>query len=470
MKTNALFRPSLTRILITVLVTVLIAALAPDRLRAQDFSFHETSARAAGLGGAFTARADDATALFYNPAGLAFLSGFRVKTNIMFGQRQTSASWPDGGASATTEPSEFLGNAALCWQPFKGLTIGTGLFSPFMYESYWTPGWDGETVDGRNRLRTLYFRTAVAVEPIKGLALGAGLDIISSTVRWRHAIPFNIPNYPQPHDIMVDSNEQLHGRGLSFVAGALWKVVPAVQIGARYEEHVPIDYTGTDIFNSQLDVSGLTIPDPVLGTRGVMSLVDFYYRTQNVTASLTLPRVIAGGLALTPLKPLSIYLDVEWDRWSEFGSWVFTANDEGLGLNPSFTPQYQEFYGLELNYGVQGVAFALHDTTAVKTGIEYRPGKYVAVRAGYAREQSSVDEAGRTPVYPDLGRSIYSVGFGYEGPLFSIWGGDERISDLSFDVFIRYATGGPGASTFPGFEMTYSSSRVTFGIGAGLVF
>jgi long-chain fatty acid transport protein len=448
----------------------LTAALIPSRLCAQDFSFHEPSARAAGLGGAFTARADDATALFYNPAGLAFLGSFRIKTNILFGRRETGASWPDGGASFRSEPSEFLGNAALSWQPFKGLTIGTGLYSPFTYEAYWTPGWDAETVDGRNRLRTLYFRTAVAVEPLKGLALAAGVDVISSSLRWRHTIPFNVPNYPLTHDIKVDSNEVLSGRGLSFVAGALWKIIPAVQIGARYQEHVSIDYTGTDVFNSQLDISGVTVPDPYQTSRRVMSLIDFYYKTQDVTASLTLPREIAGGFALTPIKPLSFYLDLQWDRWSEFGSWILTSANEGQGLNPSFTPDYQAFYGLELNYGVQGVELALRDTKAIKTGLEYRPGKYVAVRAGYAREQSSVDEAGRTPVYPDLARNIYSVGFGYEGPLFSVWGDGERVSDLSFDVFIRYAAGGPAVSSFPGFEMTYDSSRLTFGFGAGLVF
>jgi len=467
MKTNATLRSHPT----LVLAVIGLAALAPAQLRAQDFSFHEPSARAAGLGGAFVARADDATALFYNPAGLAFLSSFRIKTNIMFGKRAISAAWSEAGPAAfSTEPPEFLGNAALSWQPFKGLTIGTGLFSPFTYESYWTPGWDAETIVGRNRLRTLYFRTAVAVEPLKGLALGAGVDVISSSLMYRHAIPFNIPNYPQTRDINVDSSYRLSGHGLSFVAGILWKIAPAVQIGARYQKQAPVDYTGTDVFNSQLDISGLTVPDPYRPSRKVIDLIDLYYKTQDVTGHLTLPRVIAGGIALAPVKPLSLYLDVQWDRWSEFGNWIFASVNEGQALNPSFTPDYQTFYGLELNYGVQGVALSLRDTKAVKAGLEYRPAKYIAVRAGYAREQSSVDEAGRTPVYPDLARNIYSAGFGYEGPLFSVWGDGERVSDLSFDVFIRYAAGGPSGSDVPGFEMLYSSSRLTFGFGAGLIF
>jgi len=466
-------RSSRSRGFVPALVFALAMALTlvPSRLGADDFSFHEPSARAAALGGAFTALADDASGLFYNPAGLAFLSGFRLKTNIAFSTRTTTAAWPDGGPGPyRTAPSEFLGSIGVSWQPFKRVTIGTGLFSPYNYESYWTPGWSGETLNERNRLRSLYFRSVVAVEVVKGFALSAGVDVVSSSLRWLHTIPFDIPNYPLARPVDIDSSHRLHGRGLGFVAGALWKVVPALRIGARYQQGVPIDYTGTDIFNAQLDISGVTVPDPHRPSRRVSDLIDFYYATQDVTGRLTFPREIAGGFALTPLSSLSVYLDVVWDRWSEFGDWIFRSVNEGAALNPAFTAEYQQFYGLELNYDTQGIPLTQRDTTDIKAGLEFRPGRYLALRAGYARRQSSVDEAGRTPVYPDLGRSIYSIGFGYEGPLFSVWGDGERVSDLSFDVFLRYASSAPGASTFPGFEMTYDSSRLVFGVGAGLVF
>ena len=467
-------RSSRTRKLVPHLVLALTLTstltLVPSRLGADDFSFYEPSARAAALGGAFTALADDASALFYNPAGLAFLKGFRIKTNIAFGKRSTSAAWPEAVRGYETGPSEFVGSVAMSWQLLKGVTVGTGLFSPFTYESYWTPGWRGETANERNRLRSLYFRSVVAVEVVKGLSLSAGIDVVSSSLRWLHMIPFNIPNYPLPRDVDVDSSHRLHGSGLGFTAGALWKVLPALRVGARYQQGVPIDYAGTDVFNEQLDTAGVTVPDPYRPSRRLTDLINFYYKTQNVTGRLTLPREIAGGFALTPLPKLSLYLDVVWDRWSGFGDWTFRSVNEGQNLSPTFTPDYQAFYGLELDYGTQGVPLDLRDTTAVKAGLEFRPGRYVALRAGYARHESSVDEAGRTPVYPDLGRNDYSLGFGYEGPLFSVWGGGERVSDLSFDVFLRYSSAAPGASAFPGFEMTYDSSRFVFGVGAGLVF
>ena len=255
-------------------IVLALSALLPFRLAADDFSFHEPGARASGLGGAFTARSDDPIGLFYNPAGLAFQTGFRLKAEFGFGKRETTATWPGTGARYRTDPSEFTGNVALSWQPIKHVTLATGFFSPYNYDAYWTPGWPGDTVDSRNRLRSLYFRSALAVEVFKGLALSAGIDVVSSDVWYRHYIPFNIPNYPQPSDIDIESSHTLHGNGLGFTAGVLWKVLPALQVGARYQQEVPIDYAGANMFIQPLDTTGATVPKPGGGTIKVSDLID----------------------------------------------------------------------------------------------------------------------------------------------------------------------------------------------------
>ena len=47
-----------------------------------EFSFSNPGARSLGLGGAFTALADDATAAFANPAGLVQLGSLEVSAEI----------------------------------------------------------------------------------------------------------------------------------------------------------------------------------------------------------------------------------------------------------------------------------------------------------------------------------------------------------------------------------------------------
>ena len=55
-----------------------LGAIAPAA-RGSAFSIAELGARAAGMGTAFTSIADDGSALFFNPAGLAFQPGTRFE-------------------------------------------------------------------------------------------------------------------------------------------------------------------------------------------------------------------------------------------------------------------------------------------------------------------------------------------------------------------------------------------------------
>ena len=67
----------------TLGAALLVLLLAPTFALAGGFNIYEMGARATALGGAFTATADDASAIFYNPAGLAWLEeGWSVSANV----------------------------------------------------------------------------------------------------------------------------------------------------------------------------------------------------------------------------------------------------------------------------------------------------------------------------------------------------------------------------------------------------
>ncbi|MEO6212134.1 MAG: conjugal transfer protein TraF [Vicinamibacterales bacterium] len=84
------------------LVGAALFGLLPSGLDAQ--SFDVTGTRAAGMGGAFVGVADDATALYWNPAGLAAGSYFSLVLDAA-GQRAV----PDTGLQGSRQSSFFLG-------------------------------------------------------------------------------------------------------------------------------------------------------------------------------------------------------------------------------------------------------------------------------------------------------------------------------------------------------------------------
>ena len=445
---------------------ILTSLLPPRRLAAQDLAYHEPSARAAGLGGAFTARGDDTATLFYNPAGLAFLGGLRLKTNISLGSRTTDSAWPDGSEPYRSEPFEILGAHAVSWQPFRRVTLATGLFPTSGFEHVWNAAWSGRTISVFSKLVIHSFRSAIAVEVFKGFAVSAGVDVVKMSLEWHYRIPFDIPNYPLPTPIPVEGRENLEDNGVGFCAGGMWKIFPAIQIGASYRSAVDFDLSGLDVFAFSSMYTRM-VPAPEGGQILVYDLMRRFYQNQPVTGGLTQPREIACGIALTPFAKLSLYADVVWNEGSTFGQWTFRSTNPDDGLTPYWPQEYEDFYGMAPAYGTQGVPFAVQDVRRIKAGLEYRLPGYMALRAGYARHESSVEDADRTPVYPDIARDVYSLGFGYEGPVFSIWRNDRRIADLSLDVFARYAAGGPEGSTFPGYELTYTSKRFSWGVGVG---
>ncbi len=439
-------------------------------LTASDNSPYEPGARASGLGGAFTARADDPSALFYNPAGLAFQKGLRFKTNLFFGKPGLSARWPSSGATTTDNSFQFRGSFAASWQFLKGVSAGVGFFIPYHFFTEWPFNWVGHELAITSSLNSVFFRPAVSIELLRGLSLGVGLDFVRVKTSWSYIRPFNLETFPLSKDIDINSSTAMSGTGTGFVAGLMWKAHPLIQFGLRYQHHVKINLSGrNDFFIPYLDIGEATVPDPVLPSRRLRVLLSEFYSVQRVTSRITLPKEIVWGMVFAPAASLSFQLDLQWNSWSELGKWEFRSVNADANLSPAFTPQLQEFYGIAPDYGHQSAGLILKDAWRIKGGLEYRPGPGLALRAGFARQKGSTAAADLNPVNPDPDRNLISLGFGYDGPLLSITT-DQKLSDLSFDVYVRYGFSKKEASAIPEAPLIYQAKPWDLGVGVGLFF
>ena len=429
----------------------------------------EPGARAAGLGGAFVGLADDASALFYNPAALVQLDGVRAKTNLLLGKPVTEAGALPSGGSLKSRPVVFRGTMALSWKFWRRAALGIGFFTPCSLKADWPSSWPGAdlcvTADHSARV----YRSALSMELFRGLSLGAGLDLVRSKMYWTHDLAF--PDSPRiGREVVAVSRNELSGSGRGFTASLHWKVHRAVQVGMNYMSGSSVSLSGRNAFISpSIQLTGVNVPGPYGTPIRLIEVLNRFYASQNVTARLAAPGQMTAGLLLVPFSRLSLLFDAQHTRWSEFGDWEIRSESEVGDLSPDFNSDYQTFYGIAPAYGVQSAGLKLRDAWDIKAGLEFRPGAHLAVRTGFARHADASAPGRRNPLSPGLDGNSVSLGAGYEGPLFSVYD-NRQVSELSFDIYIRYGSSGAHTSGLAGHEFTYRTRAWVGGVAVGFNF
>jgi long-chain fatty acid transport protein len=199
-------------ILLRVVSSVLALSLP---LAAYGGSFQLSEQSVSSLGTAFAggaASAEDASTLFFNPAGLARLDHgeFQMGLHAILpsdeftnqGSRYNLPGTPFSGLSVTggnggnAGINHVLGNLYLS-QPlvrdrsYGDITAGIGVFTPFGLETDYQPDWVGRYAALRTKLTTIDIQPTLAWRYGR-LSLGAGLDIQYASARLTQAIDFGL--------------------------------------------------------------------------------------------------------------------------------------------------------------------------------------------------------------------------------------------------------------------------------------
>ena len=92
-----------------IVVTIpIIIAMMVSHILAGGFQINEQNARAMGFAGAFVAQASDASAVYFNPAGLAFQKGWKVLGGTTFIIPTTTFTGPAPSTTKTSMESQVF--------------------------------------------------------------------------------------------------------------------------------------------------------------------------------------------------------------------------------------------------------------------------------------------------------------------------------------------------------------------------
>jgi long-chain fatty acid transport protein len=433
-------------------MAALLVALAPPA-RGAGYAIYEQGSKALGMAGAFTAVADDPSAIFFNPAGLARLEGTRVQAglHVIAISREFAGTSPYPGFGVTEDADDELGtpiNLYVSRRLSPALAAGIGVNNPFGLKTAWE---DPEAFTGRfiNREAgiTPFFVTGIlAWNAGDRVSVGAGPIFVTSSVNLQRNVGVANPFYgdsrfPGARQLLDVGRVELDGEGTDWgwTAGARIDLTERVHVGATYRAGVEIDYEGDADFTYQFDGSGNAALDVLLG----QALPGQFPLDQGADVLLPFPATAAVGLAFDAGDSWTAALDIVWTDWSRVETVGLNFEDESLGTL------------IEEDW---------HDAVALRMGVEWRVSDRWALRGGWYFDQSPMPTKSIDPLLPDSDRVGLSFGAGLQS---GAWTFDAY--GLGLIVEDRSTRG----RSLRGYDGTYASGalvgglNVTLAIGGG---
>jgi long-chain fatty acid transport protein len=400
------------RSLLTLAVIVVLAA-APAF--ASGFGFYEQGAKASGQAGAWVARADDASANWYNPAALVNLTGREVQFGFNYLQPGSDTQFSPTAAPGVSidavsngvAPAHFYFsqkiNDRIAW--------GVGLNSPFGLVSEW----DSPVVtqfSKRAELRTYLLNPNIAFKMGHYWSVAFGADYITTEIREFSQEfdfgPLGVPASP------VTAN--LTGEGDA------WGYNFALQFK---NEYFSIAGQYRSALRNKID-GNITVTPP------------FDVFNSAATAYLDLPGQTMLGMAWTG-KRVDIEVGAYYTQWNYFKSLDIETGNPLTSLSQS---EYWE------------------GTWSWRLGAAFRLGKEMKneLRVGVVFDETPIPTQYLRPSIPDSDRTGYTLGYGY---LSKRWGIDLYAMYLDFNSVT--ATGVPTDNVIPG---TYTTKIWLAGVTA----
>lgn len=375
------------------------------------FSIFEQGTKAMGMAGAFTAQADDGSAMFHNAGGLAFQKEFAVLggfTYIRGLRADFTGADPFPGAGYTAEQetlSEFPPHAYWVQPVAQNVTFGLGVTTPFGLTTEWDDQFRGRFI---SRLGSL---TAIDVNPTiawQSGNFGFGIGAVGrfSTVELeRHIAAINPFTFTAADVATLEVEGDFGNQGYGWNVGLLHKYNNSFSWGLSYRSKIEVDYEGDARLSQNLTGTPF---DALVAARLPFG------RTFPVETVIDFPDSASLGVAVA-LGPASLVeLDVNWTGWSSFDLLpiVFPGGDLPSEV---LTERYD-------------------DTNHYRLGFRWdsRPGRQW--RFGLVYDETPQPEEAVNPLLPDADRVGVTLGYGYTGVK---WSYDVAVMYLDFDERTR---------------------------------
>jgi len=359
----------------TALSLAVAGAFAGGVSQAHASAFALIEQNASGLGNSYAgaaAAAEDASTIYYNPAGMSLLPG-GMQVSAGLNLINLSAKFSDSGS--TNAPGRPLGsnggdagglaavpNVYFAMDVAPNWKVGVGVSVPFGLKTEYDADWVGRFQAIKSDISTLNINPSASYKINETVSFGFGLNYQSIDAEFTNVI--NLGGAAEANaDIKAKDTS---GWGYNF--GAMFQLTPDTRLGVSYRSSIKYHLTGTATFSA-----------------GVPS--------GNVSIDIKMPDSESIALQHRLNPGWTLLADVTRTGWSKIKE-LAIVRDTGAPL--SSTPE---------NF---------KNTWRVGVGAVHRYDDAWSIKMGVAYDQTPVNDTDRTARLPDNNRLWLSVGGQYK--------------------------------------------------------
>jgi long-chain fatty acid transport protein len=333
----------------------------------------DQGAEATARGDAFTATADNPSAIYYNPAGITQLAGQSVLLGGYAIYLQTK--YTNAGISTRTKDQIGLAPQIFYTNTLKNspITLGIGVYAPFGLGLEYPDDNPFRAQALKGSIQDITVNPVIAWRINKFLSVAAGVTLNETSAELKTGLPLPFPAPGNYFDFKGS------GYTTGFNLGAMWQPTVQHSFGISYHSETITDIKGhTTTFIPQ---------NPYFSE----------FLSQNADGRFVFPQFIQAGYSYRPTPDWNIEFDLDWTDWHSLKTVTLNQDVSGPQLIP-FNWQSSFMYELgATRYFAQDYHFSL----------------------GFVYSQTSVPDSSFSPAIPDSDRYILSTGLGWKKGRFS---------------------------------------------------
>ncbi len=381
--------------IVRVSLVLALAAVLTTGLFANGLNLNGFGARATAMGGAYVSLANDVTAVFWNPAGLALIKQptFGLAGDVLI----PTSTYGLGEFEMETNKKYYPAGLLGYFQPVGDrIVVGVGVYTVSGLGTSWNnPGVEAallgamglppayltpagiEAYKWESFVASISLSPSIAIRITDQILFGATLNVnygFFKMDRWAGVMDLTAPDiYFNPGQQTLD----VKGWGFGATFGLMIKPADWISFGATYRTASKMKMSGTTEMEN-LGVLGLETESPT-----DMEVVS--------------PMWLAGGISIKPVPELTLSFDAHYTNWKKLDTIGLTFGDPYWAVALAGSQ-------LELDWD---------NAVQLRAGAEYAFGNF-AVRAGYYHDPAPAPAETLNILIPGFTYDSFAGGFGYK--------------------------------------------------------